>query len=269
MPNSETVLITGASTGIGTDLTRIFAADGFNLVLVARSADKLNRLAEELSAKHGIKTRVLPKDLSHPSAASEIFAELQRDSVQIDILVNNAGIGSFGFFADTPLEELQQVMYVNMIALTELTRLFLSGMLERKHGRILNLASTAGFQPGPLMAVYYASKAYVLWFSEALANEMKGSGVSVTALAPGPTITEFQKRAKMEKSELISGKLLSVMDSESVARYGYRALMKGKTLAIPGFMNKAVAFSTRLAPRKLVTQIARKLQEQKTAKAPK
>jgi short-subunit dehydrogenase len=263
MPNSQTVLITGASTGIGADLTRLFAANGFHLVLVARSADKLTQLAEELSKTHGIKARVLPKDLSLPSAASEIFVELQKDSVQIDILVNNAGIGSFGFFAETPLEELQKVTYVNMIALTELTRLFVSGMLERKRGKILNVASTASFQPGPLMAVYYASKAYVLWFSEALANELKGSGVSVTALAPGPTITEFQKRAKMERSGLISGKLLSVMDSESVARYGYRALMKNKRLAIPGFMNKLVAFSTRLAPRKMVTQIARKLQEAK------
>jgi short-subunit dehydrogenase len=144
-----------------------------------------------------------------------------------------------------------------------LTRLFLPDMLKRKNGKILNVASTAAFQPGPLMAVYYASKAYVLWFSEALANELHGSGVSVTALAPGPTRTEFQKRANMEESGLLSGKMLSVMDSKTVARIGYRGLMKNKTLVIPGFINKVVAFSTRLGPRKMNTQIARKIQEKR------
>lgn len=263
MPNSRTALITGASSGIGSDLARLFAADRFDLVLVARSAQTLAQLADEMTAQHGIKVRVLPKDLSLPSAASEIFEELKRESIRIDILVNNAGLATFGLFPETPMENLREVMYVNMIALTELTRLFLPDMLARKSGKILNLASTAAFQPGPLMSVYYASKAYVLWFTEALANELQGTGVSVTALAPGPTRSGFQKRAKMEESGLLSGKMLSVMDSKTVAQIGYRALMKNKTLVIPGFINKVVAFSTRLGPRKLNTQIARIIQEKK------
>ena len=259
-------LVTGATGGIGLELARLLAADGFHLVLTGRRRDQLDRVAAELGEAHRIDVQVEPRDLSECGAASRLWNDLAASGAgaRIDVLINNAGVGLYGAVEEQDPAELDRMVQLNVSALTTLARLALPGMRERRWGRILNLASVVAFQPGaPYMAAYYATKAYVLSLSKGLALELRGSGVSVTALAPGPTITEFQKRAKMEKSELISGKLLSVMDSESVARYGYRALMKGKTLAIPGFMNKAVAFSTRLAPRKLVTQIARKLQENK------
>lgn len=255
-----TALITGASSGIGLELAKLFAADGHDLILVARSKDALEKLAQELTGKHKVKARVLSVDLSLSSAANEIYEQLS--GVEVEFLINNAGFGIFGMVAETKESNLLEMMQVNIVALTQLTRLFLPDMIKRKRGRILNVASTAAFQPGPLMAVYYASKAYVLSFSEALANETKGSGVTVTALCPGPTLTGFQKRAHMEDSNLVSGNL-PVMDAAGVARVGYRAMMKGKTLVIPGMTNRLLAFSVRLGPRKLVTAIARHLQERR------
>lgn len=253
-----TALITGASSGIGLELAKLFAADGHDLILVARSNDALEKLAQELTGKHNVKARVLPVDLSLSSASNQIYEQLS--GVEVEFLINNAGFGTFGMVAETKESSLLEMMQVNIVALTQLTRLFLPGMIKRKRGRILNVASTAAFQPGPLMAVYYASKAYVLSFSEALANETKGTGVTVTALCPGPTLTGFQKRAHMEDSNLVSGNL-PVMDAAGVARIGYHAMMKGKTLVIPGMTNRLLAFSVRLGPRKLVTAIARHLQE--------
>ncbi|MBE8968493.1 SDR family oxidoreductase, partial [Nostocales cyanobacterium LEGE 12452] len=176
----QTALITGASGGIGYEFVKLFAQDGYNLVLVARSVDKLNKIADEFKKKFGIDVKVISKDLSNPSAPEEIFRELEQASINVDVLVNNAGFATYGLFNEIDLNAEMQLLQVNVLCLTHLTKLFLKGMVQRGSGKILNLASTAAFQPGPLMAVYYASKAYVLSFSEAIANELEGTGVSVT-----------------------------------------------------------------------------------------
>ncbi|WP_017715970.1 SDR family NAD(P)-dependent oxidoreductase [Kamptonema formosum] len=254
----KTALITGASSGIGCELSKLFAGGGYNLVLVARSEPKLRQIAEELKGKFGISVTAVAKDLSVPSSPDEIFSELQQQSIKIDALVNNAGFATYGLFAETDLKAELQMMEVNMVSLTHLTKLFLRDMLEQGEGKILNIASTAAFQPGPLMAVYYATKAYVLSFSEALANELSGSGVTVTALCPGPTESGFQKRANMEESRLVSGE---IMDAETVANIGYRGLMENQTVVIPGLKNQLLALSVRFTPRDWVTKIVRNMQE--------
>jgi uncharacterized protein len=236
------VLITGASGGIGYELAKLFARDHHNLVLVARTGDKLAQVAAELQA-HGVTVKSIALDLSEPPAPKFLFDQLEREGIAIDILVNNAGFGAYGDFT----------------ALTELTRLFLPGMISRRGGRVLNVASTAGFQPGPLMAVYYATKAYVISFSEAIANELRGTGVTVTCFCPGATHTGFARRAGVEKSRLFQQ--LGATSAEKVARDGYRAVMKGRTLAISGAHNWLVAESTRFAPRKMVTAISRWVSE--------
>ena len=248
----ETALITGASSGIGWDLAHIMATD-FDLIVTARNQKKLEELASQLESAHGAHVHVIPADLARPQAPEEIFAEVARRGLPVDVLVNNAGFGSYGAFKSTSLQEELDMLQVNVTAVTHLTKLALRGMLERKRGRILNVASTAGFQPGPLMAVYYATKAYVISFSEAIANELKGSGVTVTCLCPGPTATEFATRADMEKSRLF---MLGRMRSQDVARAGYKGMLRGKRLVIPGVMNKLVMQSVRFTPRKMVTAIA-------------
>lgn len=256
---NATALITGASSGIGYELAKLFAKDHHNLVLVARSSAKLSQLADELQRQFGISAKAVTLDLGLPSAPQTLFDQLQRDGIAIEILVNNAAFGASGEFAEIPLEDSLGQVQLNVTALTALTRLFLSPMLARKSGRIMNVASTAGFQAGPLMAVYYATKAYVISFSEAVANEVSGSGVTVTCFCPGATDTGFQKRAAIEESALF--RKLRPMDAKTVAAHGYRALMAGKTLAISGFRNWLVAESVRFGPRKLVTAISRKLIE--------
>ena len=256
---THTALITGASSGIGLELAKLFAKDHHNLVLVARGADKLARVADELQRQFGISARVVPLDLSANSAPQFLFDQLQREGITIDILVNNAGYAVFGEFIKNPTEEELGQIHLNITALTHLTKLFLQPMLERHSGRIMNVASTAGFQPGPLMAVYYATKAYVISFSEALANELKGTGVTVTCLCPGVTDTGFQGRAGTENTLLF--RALRPMAAASVARDGYRGLMAGKTLVISGFRNWLLAESLRVSPRKLVTAVSRKLLE--------
>jgi uncharacterized protein len=251
------VLITGASSGIGLALARQMAPD-FDLILTARNRDRLNEIARELQQKHGNLVHVIAADLARTEAPDEIFAEIGRRSLRVDALVNNAGLGSYGLFAKKPWQEQAEMIQVNIAALTHLTKLALPQMIERKSGRIMNVASTAGFQPGPLMAVYYASKAYVIHFSEAVANELQGTGVTVTCLCPGPTESEFARRADMEESRLFK---MGQMTSEEVARAGYRAMMQGKTLIITGLQNKLMAESVRFAPRKMVTAIARRVQE--------
>jgi short-subunit dehydrogenase len=188
----------------------------------------------------------------------EIYEEVTAASMHVDVLVNNAGFPVFGPFVETDLQVELEMLQVNVIALTALTKLFLKGMVERRAGRILNLASTAAFLPGPLMAVYYASKAYVLSFSQALSNELRGTGVTVTALSPGPTRTGFQKRGVMEDSRLVQGQ---IADAASVALAGYRGLMAGKTIVIPGFTNKVIPWVVRLSPRGVVTRVVRRMQE--------
>lgn len=256
---NPTALITGASGGIGYELARLLAQDHYNLVLVARSGAKLSQFADELERQFGISARAVALDLAQPQAAESLFDRLEREGVGVDVLVNNAGYGIRGEFAAIPLEESLGQIQLNITALTALTRLFLPPMKERRAGRIMNVASIAGFQAGPLMAVYYATKAYVILFSEALASETEGSGVTVTCFCPGATDTGFQARAATENSVLF--KSLRPMDAKTVARDGYRGLMAGRTLVISGFRNWLVAESVRFAPRKVVTAISRKLME--------
>lgn len=258
---NKTVLITGPTSGIGYELAKLFAKDGYGLVLIARNGPKLLDLKSEFEKEHSIFVKIIEKDLSRPSAPQEIFEALQKDSITIDILVNNAGYTNFGFFSKTDLKTELEMIQLNMTSLTHLTKLFLPEMVKRGQGKILNVASTAAFQPGPLMAVYYASKAYVLSFSEAIARELKGTGVTVTALCPGPTRTGFQKRGDIEGTRLVRSDL--IMEAEPVARLGFLGLMKGKTVVVPGFKNKIFAFSSRLIPRDLMTRIVRAVQEAK------
>src|SRR5207237_7090515 len=255
----KTALITGASGGIGYALALDFARAGFRCILVARSRDKLDELAARLESEFRVKTLVVARDLSKPTAVDEIYEEVSAASMSIDLLVNNAGFPVYGRFVDTDWQAELDMLQVNVVALTALTKLFVRGMVERRNGRILNLASTAAFVPGPLMAVYYASKAYVLSFSQALANELQGTGVTVTALAPGPTRPGFQERGKMEDARLIKGTL---SDAASVALAGYRGLMAGKTVVIPGLSNKLLPVVVRLSPRRIVTRVSRRMLEQ-------
>ena len=255
---SKTALITGASGGIGYELALLCARDGFDCILVARSRDKLDELAARLEGEFRVKTLVVARDLAKPTAVDEIYEEVSAASMSVDVLVNNAGFPVFGLFTQTDLRVELEMLQVNVVALTALTKLFLHSMVERRAGRILNLASTAAFEPGPLMAVYYASKAYVLSFSEALANELHGTGVTVTALAPGPTRTGFQKRGVMEDSRLVQGQ---IADARSVAAAGYRGMMSGKTIVIPGFTNKLIPWVVRVSPRGVVTRVVRRMQE--------
>jgi uncharacterized protein len=254
----STVLITGASGGIGYELAKLFARDHHNLVLVARSGDKLAQIAKELEAP-GVSVKIVPLDLTDAPAPRFLFDQLHREGVKIDILVNNAGFGAYGEFAQMPDNEILGQISLNITALTQLTRLFLPPMVAQHSGRIMNVASTAGFQPGPLMAVYYATKAYVISFSEAIANELRNSGVTVTCFCPGATETGFAKRAGNDTSRVF--KKFGAMSADKVALDGYRAVMEGRTLVISGAQNWLVAQSTRLAPRKMITAISRWVSE--------
>jgi hypothetical protein len=260
MSNQQTALITGASGGIGNELAKLFARDHFNLVLVARNGEKLAQFADELQRQFGITAKTIAIDLAATSAPQSVFDQLKKEAIMVDILVNNAGYGNFGEFATMPLEDAVGQINLNITALTALTRLFVPAMVERRSGRIMNVASTAGFQPGPLMAVYYATKAYVISFTEALANELKRSGVTVTCFCPGATETGFAARAGNDKTRLFQK--FGPMNVKTVAAQGYRGLMKGKTLVIAGTKNWLIAESVRFAPRKAVTAISRWITEE-------
>jgi hypothetical protein len=247
-------LITGASAGIGLELARIFARERYRVILVARNQRRLDEIAQELRPAE---THVLAIDLSLPNAPEEIHRAIPT----VDVLVNNAGFGLFGKFAEKSLAEELNMMQLNMTALVALTRLYLPAMISARSGKIMNVASTAAFQPGPLMAIYYATKAFVLSFSEAIANELEGTGVTVTALCPGPTATDFFERAQLQNSGLVKDR--KIMDARTVAEIGYRALMAGKTLVIPGIGNKLLAQSIRFSPRSMVTKIVRRMQEER------
>ncbi|OIP96891.1 short-chain dehydrogenase [Candidatus Wirthbacteria bacterium CG2_30_54_11] len=250
----KTVLITGASSGIGCELAKLFAKDGYHLVLVSRKSNQLDAVAGELR-QNKAKVTVIPADLSLQGAAEHITEQLEREHITVDVLVNNAGFGAYGAFAElgskTQLDEIQ----VNVVALTHLTRLVVPSMIERGSGRILNVASIAAFLPGPFSSIYYASKAFVLSFSEALASELQGTGVTVSVLCPGPTDTNFFRRAQM-----VPDGRLKMMSADEVARTGYRGLMKGQTVIIPGFLNSLGVALMRLLPKKLLLLIARKVQ---------
>lgn len=249
-----TALITGASGGIGAELAKLCAAGGYDVVLVARRAALLEGLAGELAARHGIEARVVTADLAREAAPEQILAAV--DPRTIEILINNAGFGVHGPFAATRWEDQQRLLQVNIIALTRLTRLLLPDMLRRGSGRILNVASTAAFVPGPLMATYYASKSFVLSFSLAVAREVRGTGVTVTALCPGPTRTGFAEAAGISGSRLFRG---SAMPAAQVAREGYHAMMAGRAEAIAGARNRWMMLATRLAPRGLLAALAQRL----------
>ena len=253
---SATALITGASSGIGRALARLFARDGYALVLVARRGSVLEELAAELLRDHGVAVRVMPIDLASPDAAMRLFTDLQRERVNVDVLVNNAGFGMQGAFAALPVDRQMQMIHLNVTALTALTRLLLPSMLERAGGGVLNVGSTAGFQPGPFMAVYYATKAYVVSFSEALADELSGSGLRISCLAPGPTATAFAAEAGAAESRLFQGETMSV---DEVARIGYEGWRDGKPLVIAGARNRAGALMVRLMPRAYIRRLVRQL----------
>jgi short-subunit dehydrogenase len=253
-----TALITGASAGLGRDFARLFAADGHDVVLVARRRDKLDELAAELERDAGVTAHVLPADLTDRTAPVEIHDHLQANGVAIEFLVNNAGFGSTGRFAELDAQRELDMIAVNITALTHLTRLLLPSMIERGHGRILNVGSTAGFQAGPYMATYYATKAYVNHFSEALAHELAGTGVTVTVSCPGATATEFAGIAGNDKSQLFAA---AVARSEDVARAAYQAMMKGKRMIVHGARNRILVQALRVAPRRMVHGIAAKLNQ--------
>ena len=246
-------LITGASTGIGCELARLFAADRFNVALVARDEARLNALANRLRAEHQIKTKVLAQDLSQHNAAAQLFESL-RDT-PISFLVNNAGFGWQGSFLESDLPRSVDMLHVNVESLVELTYLFARPMMAQGQGRILNLASTAAFQPGPFTAMYYASKAFVFSFSVALEEELRGTGVTVTTLCPGFTRTEFHERARMVRAS----KWFRMMPAETVARIGYQAMKRGKGVVVPGPMNKLTSSLARRLPVGLTTKIVRRI----------
>jgi short-subunit dehydrogenase len=250
VPERPTALVTGASGGIGKALARELAARGHDLVLVARSEDRLRALADELGTIGATQARVLVADLAVPGAGRVLAEQARSTTPVIDVLVNNAGFADFGLFAEADLDKTMQMVTLNVATLTELTRELMPPMIERGRGHVLNLASTAGFMPGPLMAVYYASKAYVLSFSEAVAEELKGTGVTMTALCPGPTETGFQSRADMEDSKLVKGR--KIMDAATVARLGIDAMLAGKPLVITGTKNKLQALTPKLMPRRFM-----------------
>lgn len=246
---ARTALITGASTGIGMELAGVFAREGYDLVLVSRDADRLAKVRQALVDAYGIAITYLPLDLAAPAAPEALAQALSDQGQEIDVLVNNAGFGEFGRFADMDVSRLRAMLRVNVVAPTILARLLGARMIDRGHGRILNVASTAAFLPGPWMAAYFSTKAQVLSLSEALAEEFSGTGVTVTALCPGPTATPFVQRAHQERSGIIKGQRLA--DPRRVAEYGYRAMQAGKRVAIFGLRNKLMAFALRFIPRRL------------------
>jgi hypothetical protein len=251
-----TALITGASSGIGRSLARLFARDGYHLALVARRVDALQEIAAELTTAHGVMVKSYAVDLASPDGARVLHAALDAEDIAVDVLVNNAGVGMQGAFSALPVERQLEMIRLNVMTLTELTGRLLPGMLQRGRGGVLNVGSTAGFQPGPFMAVYYATKAYVVSFSEALAEELSGSELRVSCLAPGPTATGFAAEAGVTDIALFKG---DVMDVEEVARIGYDGWKAGKALVIAGRRNRIRAFVVRLAPRALVRKIVRRL----------
>jgi short-subunit dehydrogenase len=251
-------LVTGASSGIGLELSRLLAGGGHDLVVLARDAERLKQVAVELGGAFPARVVAMASDLSDPAAPASIARDLEQQGLRMDVLVNNAGFGLQGPFAELPLGAQLSMIQVNVTALTHLTGLLLPGMLQRGRGRVMNVASTAAFQSGPLMAVYYATKAYVLLFSEALSSEVRGSGVTVTAFCPGPTHTAFERRAGLEKTRLFQ---TGAMDAATVARSGYDGMMRGARVVVPGWINKLMAQAVRIAPRALATQIARSLHE--------
>lgn len=255
-PLRETALITGASAGIGAALARQFAAGGFNLVLVARSRDKLESLGRTLEEDYGVSVRVMPADLSRPEAPKALFAALARHKLGVDVLVNNAGVLEMGAFRTIAPERHQDLVGLNVATLTEMTSRFLAPMLERGRGRILNVASIAAFQPVPALATYAATKAYVLSLTESLSEELKGTGVTVTALCPGITATSMVDRAREANAAASQLPPFLIGDVDDVAAQGYAACMAGEVIRVPGALNLAASLAARAAPKWMVRSFA-------------
>ena len=245
--NKKVALVTGASSGLGIWYSRVLAEDGYDIVTVARRESALLEQKEILEREYGINVTVYAKDLSEPTAVDEIYEFCLQRGIEIHTLINNAGFGDFGKFNERNLKKQTDMIAVNVTALTALTHKFMKGMIERGDGYILNVASIAGFEPGPLMSVYYATKAYVISFTEAISVELKGTGVNILALCPGPTDTGFEDAASAKSSGLF--KNMKVASAEKVVRYSYRKLKKGRVLVIQGFVNKLVPFASRFVPR--------------------
>jgi uncharacterized protein len=260
---SKTALITGSSNGIGYELAKIHAEKGDNLVLVARTISKLDELKKELEVKNKIQVYTICKDLSLPDAAREVYDELKQQNIIIDYLINNAGLGDFALFAESDWEKQKKMINLNITALTHLTWLFLTDMIKQGSGKIMNVASTAAFQPGPTMSVYFATKAFVLSFSEALNTEVRDKGITVTALCPGSTESGFHAAAIGDRGPVKERRLPS---SKQVADYGYRAMMKGRTVAIHGIMNAIMANAVRFIPRAIIVKSVKKIQLKKHLK---
>ena len=252
----QTALITGASSGIGLELARVFAEHGFDLILVARRDSELEALAERCRKECDARAHLLPMDLLVPEAPAELVRRLQADGLDVDVLVNNAGLMDMGGFADIGVERHERLLRLNIVVLTSLTRRLLPAMIERGHGRILNVASTSAFLPVPSMAVYAASKAFVLSLSESLLEELKETGVTVTALCPGVTRTDMYERAKGQHAMLRNVPGFFLSDAEDVARGGYEACMAGRAVAVPGLPDRLMSSAARLYPRWLVRSVA-------------
>lgn len=253
-----TALITGGSAGIGAAFARVFAERGHDVVLVARRRDALEAIAGQLEARHGIRAHVFPADLADPATAERLFEAVRNAGIDVSILVNNAGFGVGGPFVETNLERELELIQVNVTSLVQLTKHFLRPMVHRGRGGIINVASMAGFQPGPLASMYYASKAFVISFSEAIAEELRDTGVVVSALCPGPVQTEFAAVAGVGPTSLAR---LGVADARTVAEFGYGALQRGVRIAIPGAQNKFLNQLRRITPRIAATKFVRYLQE--------
>jgi short-subunit dehydrogenase len=256
MQSNPVALITGASGGIGKALCEEFAKDGYDLIMAARSVDKMQSCAADLRRRFNIQVTAISADLETPAGAEQLHAEIKKSGAVLSALVNNAGYGTYGEFKDIPISATMGMMQLNMNSLIVLTKLFLPDLMSTR-GKLLNVASTAAFQPGPYMTVYYATKSFVLYFSEGLACELADSGVTVTALCPGPTASGFQDKAAMQASALVKNRKLP--SAESVASSGYRAMKRGKRVHITGLMNTLLAQSIRFTPRNMVTALVKQL----------
>ncbi|MBO4390645.1 MAG: SDR family oxidoreductase [Lachnospiraceae bacterium] len=258
---ANTALVTGASSGFGLEFARLLARDGYDLVLVARNKEKLVRLKKRIEHYFKVKVYVLAQDLSEEDAVNKVREFTEKEGLEIEILINNAGFGDYGPFALSDYQKQTEMIDLNVRALTQLTHAYLMSMITRGSGRILNVASIASFEPGPMMSVYYATKAYVLSFSQAISRELKGTGVTCTALCPGPTDTGFAKLAEIPDSRM--SEAFRMYKPRDVAREGYRGMMKGKTVVVPGAALKATATAAKVLPSKLVTEVVYHTQQSK------
>lgn len=255
----EWALVTGASSGIGLEFARILAREGYNLVVAARRLERLQELATNLRELYGSEVEAVGSDLSAPDGAAELYRTVRERDILPHVLINNAGIGDLGEFAEIDIERLTSMIEINCVSLAQLTRLFLPGILARGGGRVLNVSSAAAFQPGPYMAAYYATKAFVQSLSEALSEELSDRGVTVTALCPGPTRSEFQEVARMDTEKYFSNS--GIPTAQEVAEHGYTAMLKGKRVAIHGFRFKLLLFVTRFLPRRVVVSVVSRVQQ--------